>query len=304
MTTIIDVQNLNKSFSTKMAVMNVNITINQGEICGFLGPNGSGKTTTLRMLCGLLTPDSGQGHCLGYDIIKQSYQIKRQIGYMTQSFSLYQDLTTYENLKFIAHAYQVKNYKKQIAHYLDLFHLQGIKKQLAGSLSGGMKQRLALAGCLLHQPQLLLLDEPTAGVDPKVRREFWDEIHLLSQQGITTLVSTHYMDEAERCTKLIYIAYGHLLAQGSAQDIIEKTKLHTWEITGKQLIPLKAQLEQQAFIEQVAFFGNKLHVSGKDPLTLEQAINHCAKEARCRKIQPNLEDAFIYFVKKAGGQNV
>lgn len=218
----ISVSALKKSFSGKVAVHDFAIDVKRGEVWGFLGPNGSGKTTTLRMLCGLLTPDEGQGQCLGYDILKQTHEIKRHVGYMTQSFSLYQDLTAYENLDFIARTFGVKQKKEKISHYLKRFNLFEHRDKLAGNMSGGMRQRLALAGCLLHDPQLLLLDEPTAGVDPKARREFWNEIHQLSKEGITTLVSTHYMDEAERCTKLVYIAYGTILAKGSAADIITK----------------------------------------------------------------------------------
>lgn len=224
---IIDVNHLNKSFDGKPAVINFSLKLNQGEICGFLGPNGSGKTTTLRMLCGLLTPDSGEGHCMGFDIVKESYPIKLKVGYMTQGFSLYNDLTAHENLDFIARVYEINDKEHKIAEMIDMFKLNDYKNILAGNLSGGWKQRLALAGCLLHNPTLLLLDEPTAGVDPKARREFWDEIHHLSTRGITTLVSTHYMDEAERCTKLAYIAYGHLLAAGTPAQIIEQANHKT-----------------------------------------------------------------------------
>jgi ABC-2 type transport system ATP-binding protein len=223
--TIIAVEHLNKSFNGKPAVIDFDLEVKKGEVCGFLGPNGSGKTTTLRMLCGLLTPDSGKGQCLGYDIFSQSFAIKNEVGYMTQSFSLYHDLTAYENLDFIARIFRIPNRKAKIEACLNEFKLTDKKNQIAGTLSGGWKQRLALAGCLLHEPKLLLLDEPTAGVDPKARREFWDEIHKLSARGITTLVSTHYMDEAERCTKLAYISYGRLLMEGTTPEIISKINL-------------------------------------------------------------------------------
>lgn len=251
---VIDVSHLNKSFSGKPAVINFGLQVKEGEICGFLGPNGSGKTTTLRMLCGLLTPDSGSGQCLGYDILRQSYEIKKHVGYMTQSFSLYHDLTAYENLNLIARVYGVKHRKETIEKYIKEFNLSDRRNQLAGNMSGGWRQRLALAACLLHDPKLLLLDEPTAGVDPKARREFWDDIFLLSERGITTLVSTHYMDEAERCTKLVYIAYGHLLAEGSIAEIIEKSHLTTWLVTGENLTVLANELKTLPGVDQVAFF--------------------------------------------------
>lgn len=218
---IIDVHHLNKSFNGKPAVIDVELQVKRGEIFGFLGPNGSGKTTTIRMLCGLLIPDSGEGYCLDYNILTESHLIKNQVGYMTQRFSLYEDLTIYENLDFIARVYNVPSRQLKVQQCIADLHLTDYQHQLAGTLSGGWKQRLALAAALLHDPKLLLLDEPTAGVDPKARREFWDQIQRLSEQGITTLVSTHYMDEAERCHRLAYIAYGHLLAHGTMHDIIE-----------------------------------------------------------------------------------
>lgn len=297
---IIDVKHLSKCFANKPAVVNLDLSVKEGEICGFLGPNGSGKTTTLRMLCGLLTPDSGEGYCLGLDIIKDSYAIKRQVGYMTQSFSLYTDLTVYENLDFIARIYGMKNRKQKITACLTTFNFLDRKDQLSGNLSGGWKQRLALAGCLLHEPKLLLLDEPTAGVDPKARREFWDEIHKLSAQGITTLVSTHYMDEAERCTRLAYIASGHLLAEGTAAEIIKDSHLNTWSATGEHLIPLAEKLKKMPGIEQVAFFGNRIHVSGKNNDLIEKSIQSIRPPKYAwEKIQPSLEDVFIHLVEKA-----
>lgn len=295
---IIDVEHLNKSFSGKPAVIDFSLQIKYGEICGFLGPNGSGKTTTLRMLCGLLTPDSGVGHCLGYDIVKESYAIKKQVGYMTQGFSLYHDLTAYENLDFIARAYLIPDRKSKIEEALHTFHLLPYRNILAGNLSGGWKQRLALAGCLLHDPKLLLLDEPTAGVDPKARREFWDEIHALSARGITTLVSTHYMDEAERCTKLAYISYGHLLASGTAAQIIQQADLHTWSVTGINLTELANQLKDMPGVEQVSFFGNRLHISGKDKLLLEKTLKPFMSDRTFEEILPGLEDVFISLVTK------
>ncbi len=294
---VIDVNNLNKSFNGKPAVINLRLQVRQGEVYGFLGPNGSGKTTTLRMLCGLLIPDSGEGHCLGYDILTQSYSIKKEVGYMTQSFSLYHDLTAIENLDFIGRMFQIKNRKQKILDCIKTFNLERYKNQLTGSLSGGWKQRLALAGCLLHDPKLLLLDEPTAGVDPKARREFWDEIHKLSLRGITTLVSTHYMDEAERCTKLAYISYGNLLATGTMDEIIAYSKLHTWVIDGERLMELAERLKSLPGVEQVAFFGPRLHVSGKDEKQLIQTIQAQQQPGQeWRKITPSLEEVFINLV--------
>lgn len=295
---VIDVQDLCKSFNGKPAVIDFSLQLRQSQICGFLGPNGSGKTTTLRMLCGLLIPDSGSGQCLGYDILRQSYDIKKQVGYMTQSFSLYHDLTAYENLDLIARIFGIKNRAARIEKSLKEFDLMDRRNQLAGEMSGGLRQRLALAGCLIHDPKLLLLDEPTAGVDPKARREFWDNIYKLSEHNITTLVSTHYMDEAERCTHLVYIAYGHLLAEGSINDIISKSELTTWLVTGENLIKLESELKKLSGVDQVAFFGNKLHVSGKNEELLNQSIAKF-KDANWQKIPASLEDVFISLVEKA-----
>jgi len=296
---IIQVEHLYKSFAGKPAVIDLSLAVNKGDICGFLGPNGSGKTTTLRMLCGLLVPDAGSGTCLGFDILTESYAIKRQVGYMTQSFSLYHDLTAYENLDFVARMYGIPKRKQKMADCIEMFNLEERKNQITGSLSGGWKQRLALAACLLHDPKLLLLDEPTAGVDPKARREFWDEIHKLSSLGITTLVSTHYMDEAERCTQLAYISYGHLLAVGTAQTIIAHSKLHTWRLKGPELTLLGEKLKKMPGVEQVAFFGTRLHVSGKNEKLLAETLAALPKEqVEMTKITPSLEDVFISLVGK------
>ncbi len=298
---VIDVQHLKKSFNGKPAVYDFSLQLKQGEICGFLGPNGSGKTTTLRMLCGLLTPDSGSGQCLGYDILRQSYDIKKNVGYMTQAFSLYNDLTAYENLWLIARMYNIENPKEKIEETLHKFGLIDRQNQLAGQMSGGWKQRLALAGCLLHDPKLLLLDEPTAGVDPKARRDFWDNIYQLIERGITVLVSTHYMDEAERCTRLVYISYGHLLAEGTINEIITKSDLKTWVVVGDNLIALARELKKLKGVDQVAFFGNKLHVSGKNEKLLDESIA-AFKNPNWHKIHSSLEDAFISLVEHAEEQ--
>ena len=238
----IDVSGLSKSFEGKRVVDNFGIRVPRGTICGFLGPNGSGKTTTIRMLCGLLTPDAGSGTCLGFDLRREQSAIKRRVGYMTQRFSLYEELSIEENLNFIARVYAVPRRKQAVADALADLGLSERSGQLAGTLSGGWKQRLALAACLIHRPELLLLDEPTAGVDPKARREFWDQIHSLAAQGLTVLVSTHYMDEAERCHRLAYIAYGRLLAQGTADEVVRSSGLSTWQVTGESVAALAKEL--------------------------------------------------------------
>ncbi|WP_041666750.1 ABC transporter ATP-binding protein [Sulfuricurvum kujiense] len=290
---VIDVRGLNKYFGDKHVVKDLSLQVGRGEILGFLGPNGSGKTTAIRMMCGLLTPDSGEGHCLGYDIRTQSDAIKREAGYMTQKFSYWEDLSIRENLDFVARIYELANRKHVVDEALETLGLTSRSSQLARSLSGGWKQRLALAACMLRHPKLLLLDEPTAGVDPNARRDFWEELHELASQGVSVLISTHYMDEAERCHKLAYIAYGNLLAQGSAESIIDSQKLFTYEITGSNLMEISKSLEKSPAIEQTVIFGSTLHVSGKDPIALENALSHLRSNA----IATSLEDVFIYLMK-------
>ncbi|TFW32861.1 ABC transporter ATP-binding protein [Massilia horti] len=302
----IDVHGLNKSFGTRHVVKDVSLQVRRGEIFGFLGPNGSGKTTCIRMLCGLLTPDSGSGTCLGLDIIRQSAQIKRQVGYMTQRFSFWEDLSIRENLDFVARLYEVRDREQVVRRTLDDLGLAQRSGQLAGTLSGGWKQRLALAACLLHDPQLLLLDEPTAGVDPSARRDFWEELHRLAARGISVLVSTHYMDEAERCHKLAYIAWGKLLAQGSAAEVTEAQHLSTWAIYGDDLVGLADQLRGQPGVEQTVAFGNSLHVNGSDAAALQATVTNLARERglRAEPIRTSLEHAFIYLMKKAQEEGV
>jgi ABC-2 type transport system ATP-binding protein len=295
----IDVHGLNKYFGDKHVVKDVSLRVQRGEILGFLGPNGSGKTTCIRMLCGLLTPDSGSGTCLGSDIVKESARIKRQVGYMTQRFSFWEDLTIRENLDFIARVYQMPERTAVVDRSLRDLGLAHRAKQLAGTLSGGWKQRLALAACLLHEPQLLLLDEPTAGVDPSARRDFWEELHVLADRGISVLVSTHYMDEAERCHKLAYIAYGELLAQGTAQEVVASQKLATWSVTGSNLVELGKQLRGQPGVAQTVAFGTSLHVTGKDAPTLQATLTRLAQEQPDLRIEPietRLEHTFIYLM--------
>ena len=295
---IIDVHDLKKTFGSLIAVNGVSIRVKKSEVYGFLGPNGSGKTTTIRMLCGLMIPDSGEGTCIGYNILTESYQIKQNVGYMTQHFGLYDYLTVYENLEFVARLYQVDNRAEKINRTLERLHFPKERtKQLAGNLSGGWKQRLALGAAILHEPKLLLLDEPTAGVDPKARRDFWDEIHALSTEGITTLVSTHYMDEAERCTRLAYLSYGRLLVQGNINDVIKHAHLTTYEVRGKNLADLAVELRKISGIGQVASFGQALHVSSSDEAALEKLIQPYKKEPwSWKKIPSDLEDVFISFM--------
>jgi ABC-2 type transport system ATP-binding protein len=297
----IDVKGLSKSFNGRQVVNDVSIQVGRGRICGFLGPNGSGKTTTIRMLCGLLTPDRGEGTCLGYDLIGESSRIKREVGYMTQRFSLYEDLSIRENLDFVARVYDVPHRRDVVDKTLDRLGLSGRQTQLAGALSGGWKQRLALAACILHGPQLLLLDEPTAGVDPKARREFWDQIHRLAAEGLTVLVSTHYMDEAERCHEIAYLAYGRLLAFGSVDSVIAKSGLSTWAVNATDANKLARELEGKPGVDMVVAFGTALHVSGGDAATLEHAIEPYRHDPdlRWRHAEPGLEDAFIALMKRS-----
>ncbi len=294
----IDVQNLNKSFGNKHVVINFSLQVKKGEIYGFLGPNGSGKTTSIRMLCGLLTPDTGSGTCLGYDILTQSDQIKCHVGYMTQRFSYWDDLSIRENLDFVARIYEMPNRRQVVDKAIDDLGLTARASQLAGALSGGWKQRLALAACMLHEPSLLLLDEPTAGVDPKARRDFWETIHALAAKGISILVSTHYMDEAERCHKLAYLAYGNLLVKGSAEEVIASQGLTTWSIIGSDLSHLSEQLKGMPGVEQTVVFGHALHVTGKDATALENSVNQVTKGTSLRtlKIDTGLEDVFIHLM--------
>ncbi|MFU8797995.1 MAG: ABC transporter ATP-binding protein [Gammaproteobacteria bacterium] len=293
----IDVKGLSKQFSGKPAVINVALQVKKGEIYGFLGPNGSGKTTTLRMLCGLLTPDAGSGTCLSHDVITESALIRRQVGYMTQRFSLYEDLTIKENLTFVAGVYEMDRRAQRVAESIEQLGLGDRQHEMAGKLSGGWKQRLALAAALLHEPKLLLLDEPTAGVDPKARREFWDHLHQLSAQGITTLVTTHYMDEAERCHRLAYIAYAHLLVKGTTQEIIDQVGLSTWAVTGPNLMALSEQLRVLPDIEQVVAFGTGLHVSGSHATKLAERIRPFQHAPYSWTSTPSsLEDVFIHLV--------
>lgn len=301
----IDVHSLNKHFGDKHVVRDVSLQVRRGEIFGFLGPNGSGKTTTIRMMCGLLRPDSGSGTCLGSDILRGSAQIKRRVGYMTQRFSFWEDLTIRENLDFVARMYGLAERRRRVEETLAGLGLTARAKQLAGTLSGGWKQRLALAACLLHSPDLLLLDEPTAGVDPAARRDFWEELHRLSAGGMSVLVSTHYMDEAERCHKLAYIFNGQLLAQGTSAEVVAEQGLSTWVVHGEHLAELSEALHGRPGVEQTVLFGARLHVSGRDGAGLERTLREATENAvglRVERDETSLEDVFIYLMKQSSGK--
>ena len=297
----IDVRGLTKRYDGRAVVDDVSLQVARGRICGFLGPNGSGKTTTIRMLCGLLTPDAGQGTCLGLDLQRDALVIRREVGYMTQRFGLYEDLSIRENLEFLARLYELPRRREAVDRTLERLGLAARQKQLAGQLSGGWKQRLALAACLMHEPRLLLLDEPTAGVDPKARRDFWDQIHALAAEGITVLVSTHYMDEAERCHELVYIAYGRVLARGTQTEIVREAGLAVWSVGGEGVAALVAPLKAAPGVLSVAAFGNALHVAGRDAAALARAIAPWreAPGLQWQQAAANLEDVFISLIAAA-----
>ncbi len=301
----IDVRGLVKRFDGRNVVDGFGLQLQRGRICGFLGPNGSGKTTTLRLLCGLLRTDAGSGSCLGLDLLRQATDIRRQVGYMTQKFGLYDDLSIRENLDFVARLYELPTRRAAVDATLLRLGLVERQRQLAGALSGGWKQRLALAACLLHTPQLLLLDEPTAGVDPKARRDFWDQIHTLAAQGITVLVSTHYMDEAERCHELCYLADGRVLARGTAAEIVAAAALAVWSVASdagaEALLPLMAPLKALPGVRSVSAFGATLHVAGDDATALAAAIAPWRDQPglHWQPAAANLEDVFICLIDRA-----
>jgi ABC-2 type transport system ATP-binding protein len=298
----IDVHGLTKRFGHKVAVNGIEIAVPEGEVWGFLGPNGSGKTTTIRMLCGLLHPDAGTGTCLGYDIERDTASIKRDVGYMTQRFSYWEDLSIRENLEFVARMYEVGDVKAKVDETLAHLGLAQREKQLAGELSGGWKQRLALAACMLHKPRLLLLDEPTSGVDPQARRDFWDEIHRLSQMGLTVLVSTHYMDEAERCDRIVYISVGNIIARGTVAEVIAQSGLVTFIVEGEGARRILEMLENKPGVDHASFFGAVVHVSGRNRARLEAALTPFRNEPRLKiyEAPPSLEDVFIHLQKREG----
>ncbi|WP_131778833.1 ABC transporter ATP-binding protein [Legionella bozemanae] len=293
---IIDVRHLTKRFNKNHAVKDLELKVEYGDIFGFIGPNGAGKTTSIRMLCGLITPDSGVGQCVGFDILTESRQIKTLVGYMSQNFGLYKDLTVYENMLFFAEIYGVLDRKNQVEKYLHKFDLYKHKHQIAGTLSGGWKQRLSLAVSLLHDPLLLLLDEPTANIDPKARREFWELMHQLSREGITILLSSHNLDEVDKCDKIAYMYYGRTLMSGTIEEILKTVNLTTWAIKGVNLAMLAHQLEATEGVDQVLRFHNTLHVSGKNREELSQAIQPYINNEffHGNEIDSTLEDVFVW----------
>ena len=298
---VIDVHDLRKSFGALKVVDGLSLQVAKGEICGFLGANGSGKTTTIRILCGLLVADSGHGTCLGLDIIRQAPLIRRQVGYMTQKFSFYDDLTVFENLDLVASVYEMPHAREAVRSIMERMGLADRRDQLAAQLSGGWKQRLALAACILHEPQLLLLDEPTAGVDAKARREFWDLIHDMAGDGLTVPVSTHYMDEAKRCNRIVYLADGRIVLQGSGEDVSHHSGLITFETTGENIDAAARSLRRMPGIEASAVFGRALHVAGTDRAALENAIYAAQNGALAwREVEPRLEDIFIHMLSVKG----
>ena len=299
---VIDVRDLRKSFGARKVVEGLTLQVAKGEICGCLGANGSGKTTTIRMLCGLLVPDAGAGECIGFDIIRQAPLIRRYVGYMTQKFSFYEDLTVVENLDFVASVYEMADRAKAVGDIMARMGLADRRDQLAGELSGGWKQRLALAACVLHQPKLLLLDEPTAGVDALARRQFWDLIHDMAGEGLTVLVSTHYMDEAERCKRIVYLAGGQIVVQGSADEVSRQSGLITFEASGEGIDDAARALRQRAGVEAAAVFGRTLHVAGTDRAALKEAVDSVGGDLAWREVEPRLEDVFIHMLSAKGGE--
>ena len=293
----IDVRGLRKSFGVRHVVDDLSLCVPQGEICGFLGGNGSGKTTTIRMLCGLLTPDAGSGTCLGLDVIKEAAILRRQVGYMTQRFSFYGDLTVKENLDFVGRLYEISNRRAAVQEAMDQMGLADRAHQLAGELSGGWKQRLALTACVLHKPRLLLLDEPTAGVDAKARRAFWDLITDMATEGMTVLVSTHYMDEAERCHRVVYLSGGKIIVQGPAIDVVKNAALITFEATGEGLVVLVKQARMTPGVDSATVIGQSLRIVGANRASTEAAIDQLVRPGvTWTEVPPRLDDVFIHLL--------
>jgi ABC-2 type transport system ATP-binding protein len=298
----IDVHGLVKRFGSRTVIDGLSLQMAEGEICGFLGGNGSGKTTTIRLLCGLLRADAGSGTCLGLDLMHDAGRIRLQTGYMTQRFSLYADLTVAENLDFVARLYEMPDARRAVAAALERIGLADRADQLAGELSGGWKQRLALAACVLHRPRLLLLDEPTAGVDAKARREFWDMIHDLAAEGMTALVSTHYMDEAERCHRVVYLAGGRVVVHGTAAEVVRGAGLVAFEAEGAEIERVARLLRGRAGVQTAAVFGRALRVAGTDRAALRACLAAPDLPAMdWHEVEPRLDDVFIHMLNEQEG---
>jgi ABC-2 type transport system ATP-binding protein len=295
---VIDVHDLRKRFGNTVVVDGLSLQVAQGEICGFLGANGSGKTTTIRMLCGLLVPDGGSGTCLGFDLRRDAHKIRREVGYMTQRFSFYDDLTVKETLDFVAAVYQIQDRPPAVDAIMTRMELHAFADRLAGQLSGGWRQRLALAACVLHRPKLLLLDEPTAGVDAAARREFWDLIHDMAGDGLTVLVSTHYMDEAERCKRIVYLSSGHIITQGVPDEVRRSVRLFVYEARGATLDEAARHLRHAPGIEAAAVFGDTLRIAGTNEAAITRAIA-AESELNWQRVEPRLEDVFIHLLTEA-----
>ena len=296
---VIDIKNLTKKFNDKIVVNNLSLKVKRGTIFGFLGSNGSGKTTTIRMICGLLTPTSGEGHCLGYDIRSQSNEIKKNIGYMTQKFSFYVGLTVYENLRFIVDVYQVSDKAQAIEEIMSDLSLKPYRDVKAGSLSGGWKQVLALACCLVYKPKLLFLDEPTAGMDPGARKDFWDYLNTISIKNETTvLITTHYMDEAEKCIELAYIHMGELLYSGSTKNLISYSEVKTWMLVGdrNEQNLLIQEINQSVPELLVSIVNNDLRISSRNLEKLNQFIREHSNLS-FNAVSPSFEEVFIGLIR-------
>jgi ABC-2 type transport system ATP-binding protein len=302
----VSVEELSKTFGRFLAVDRVSFAVPRGEIFGFLGPNGAGKSTTIRMLCGLLTPTSGRGSVAGFDIISESERIKERIGYMSQKFSLYEDLTVEENIEFYGGIYGVANarFQERKQWVLELANLSGRARALTGGLSGGWKQRLALGCALVHEPEVLFLDEPTAGVDPRSRREFWDLIYTVAGEGVTVFVTTHYMDEAEHCDRLGLIYRGQLIALGSPAELKEREAAGVLlEVRAQPLMRALELLTEEPAAKETAVFGAALHVGVEDEaaaVTLQEALARGGiSKSHLERISPSLEDAFVALIERA-----
>lgn len=289
---------LSRSFGALKAVDQLDLTVAKASIYGFLGPNGCGKSTTIRMLCGLLTPTAGEAQVIGFNLPAEAESLKRHIGYMTQKFSLYEDLSPEENLRFMAQVYGLDKHqsKSRVETLLSTYDLQKLRRQRAGSMSGGQRQRLALASAVLHEPSLLFLDEPTAAVDPENRREFWEQLFELCDRGTTILVSTHYMDEAERCHELAILEQGQLRAQGTPTQLMTEMPASVVELTGPDLRELKDSLLENGKVRSVAQQGVRLRVlvdsSVADPVGYVQQLVS-AGSYECVAAHPSLEDVFV-----------